>query len=215
MLRSSDIDNIALQIDTTLLNWKLIYDLDDKLKYFNLLFILLLDKHAPLQKFVVKSNQDSFVFNQTIINHRNIRDFLYEVWRRNKNATSLKNYRKQRNLVNDMIRKAKFQHFKRNIFNIDLPCEQLWKNFQRHGLSKSKADYNSTKFLPDEFSDHFAVSESLQSSSSPPLERISSNRSFYFSNVSKIMCLLQLTVLNRNPQALTTFRLHLFECFYL
>ena len=103
-------------------------DPDDKLEAFNLLFIEILDQHAPLKTVRVKKKPSPWI-SKSIRKEMDRRDSLFRYFRRNPSAPAWDIYKAQRNRVVWLQRKAKFDHFHHLLLKKPHPSA-LWKTLK-------------------------------------------------------------------------------------
>ena len=108
--------------------------------HFITIFLIVLDKHAPIKKKHLRANHTNFVTKQlrkAVMKRSKLRnDFL-----KDRNDASQSAYRKQRNLCVTLLRKAKKQYF---------------SNLEPKLITDNKKFWNSVKPL---FSDKITVKE--------------------------------------------------------
>ena len=103
--------------------------------YFESLFELVLDRHAPLKSKCIRGNEKPHMnkgLKKAIMN----RTRLWNIYCKTKSSTDLRAYREQRNLITKMNKKAKFDHFDRTIEASKNNCKAFWKSCKPF-LSKS------------------------------------------------------------------------------
>lgn len=118
---------------------------------FNERFKYLHDTFIPLRR--VKRNENAWYTNEidlAIIN----RNMAYSNWKRSKCVINEREYKRHRNIVNLLIRKAK-DNYEKRIINLNVPSKVLWNNIKKLGSGKqcSYNDYND--FTSDSINNYF------------------------------------------------------------
>ena len=144
-------DPDAFLNDLAQCNFSKIYyenDPDAALNLFYNIFIPLLDKHAPIIKRRIKNRVRPEWLSNDIIEEMNKRDKL-------SNNKQSKEYKKQRNKVTSMVRKAKKTYYNKLIESNE-NIATLWKvTNQILGKNASKSTAQSNLFTADEFNNYF------------------------------------------------------------
>jgi hypothetical protein len=126
----------------------LIPDASEALSYWSKLFISIIDKHAPLHKKRVKHATLPRWLSPEIIKAMKTRDML-------KKSKQFNEYKKQRNFVKGMVRKAKKAYFEKLICNNNV-VSSIWQamNELTH-KSRRNSGKLGNKFSAEDFNHHF------------------------------------------------------------
>ena len=137
-----------------------VYDTTHPDKALDLLLMMLLviiDKHAPLRTKRVKHPDLPPWITQELIFTMNLRDTY-------KNKKDDDNYKKLKNLVSNMVDKAKEAYFEKMIED-KKDTKTLWRALNTFTKKSIKKDCNATNISPDDFNQHFlSVSDRILSS---------------------------------------------------
>ena len=106
-------------------------DLDDKTEVFNLLFLNILDQHAPLRTVRVKKKPSPWI-TKAIRKEMDRRNRLFRFYRRNLTDAAWEIYKAQRNRVVWFQRKAKFAYFHHPLLKKPHPST-LWRTLKQSG----------------------------------------------------------------------------------
>jgi hypothetical protein len=91
-------------------------DVDDKLFLFNTLFTDVLNLHAPIKTVRVKRNCTPWI-SRTVRSEMDKRNKLHKTFLSSRSTSSWEEYKRQRNLVVSLQRKAKIDYFHRILSN--------------------------------------------------------------------------------------------------
>ena len=152
-------------------------DPDDKTEVFNLLFLDILDNHAPVRTVRVKKKPSPWI-TKAIRKEMDRRNRLFRFYRRNPTDAAWEIYKAQRNRVVWLQRKAKFDYFHHLLLKKPHPST-LWRTLKL-ATSPSLCSVNWPSFSPDltsfanDLDNHFAsVSSNIMTSA--PLSSASSS----------------------------------------
>lgn len=181
-----NVDSDELLMAANSLNWARLYqlcDVNEQVLLLNSFISYLIYRFVPLKK--ISGNRKSRVpiFNNEILLHRNIRDFLHENWRKHKTQINRLKYVRARNKVNCMIKAAKCQFFN-DRFSNNIPSKLFWKNYNTYinpTIAERKCDIN-----PDEFNSYFGSVFTPNNGKFDPdsINFPADDKEFYFNNVS-------------------------------
>ena len=173
-------------------------DPDDKAEVFNLLFLDILDQHAPIRTVRVKKNPSPWI-TKAIRKEMDRRDRLFRFYRRNPTSGAWDIYKAQRNRVVWIQRKAKYDYFHRLLLKKPHPSS-IWRTLKLATSSSSSENWsfasNLTSFA-DNLNNHFASvsSNNLTVTSAPlTLDPSSSAPSSFIDNSSSMPSSLSLTL---------------------
>ena len=134
--------------------------------HFITIFLIVLDKHAPIKKKHLRANHTNFVTKQlrkAVMKRSKLRnDFL-----KDRNDASQSAYRKQRNLCVTLLRKAKKQHFSNLEPKLTIDNKKFWKSVKPLlsdkitvkeiiNLTENGVILSSDTNIADTFNDYFS-----------------------------------------------------------
>ena len=145
-------------------------DVDDKVFAFNSLFSGVLDCHAPVKTVRVKKNCAPWI-SRSIRKEMDKRNKLLRVFLGSRSPSAWNDFKRQRNLVVSLQRKAKIEHFQHLISKNSSPAT-LWKTLKSvRPLSTSSSNWDALgsdhTSIANSLNDHF-VSVSSSNASLPP-----------------------------------------------
>jgi Reverse transcriptase (RNA-dependent DNA polymerase)/Endonuclease-reverse transcriptase len=192
----SRIDIDLLMRDVASVDWSPIYsmpDVDEQVAYFNDVIMRLFDGHVPVRRGRQRSNINPW-FNSEIELAIVNRDLAYRSWRVGRTTQLREIYRRFRNSVKTLVRRAKRGYMSR-FLDPSLPSRTLYRNLDTIGIRDENDSVNN--LCPDRLNAYFsgvagavtsAHGDSDDSSGpvlAPHLNSVGgSDASFAFSNVT-------------------------------
>ena len=134
----------------------------------------LVEAHAPMKKCKVKIKEGALWYNSDIHHAKQLRRRYERHWRHTKSDTDLNVFKKQRSLVNNLIRKAKISYYQNKFENVKDQKElfQLVNNLLDKKGDKTLPETGSDEELASQFSKYFeakitSIRKSLLANSVP------------------------------------------------
>ena len=147
--------------DLSLIPWSVgeVFDnVDDRLDFFNQMFLQVLDNHAPLRRLRVKRNGVPWV-TKDLRHQMDNRDKLLRRFRKTRAVLDWECYRQQRNKVRTLLRNSKIAHFS-NLIDKKAHPSTLWRALKA-ALPTPKPNWScfgdNSKSLANKFNHHFAA----------------------------------------------------------
>lgn len=137
------------------LPWHYIYnncDPEAQLSVFNELVRDIFENFVPVKTRIFNNSRPRWLTN-TILFHIELRNFAYHFWKRNKCLINRDAFKRQRNYVTYLIRKAK-NTFLQYHLNPDQPSKQFWKKIKNLEIGKAKSN-SDICFSVNELNDYF------------------------------------------------------------
>ena len=150
------------ELDFILQNYNLLNMINDD---FNILFMKIFDKHAPLKKKYVRANEGPFITKE-LRKEITKRTKLLNIYRRDKSFRSRQAYRRQRNICTSLCKRNKKDYYS----NLHPSCvtsnKKFWKSvkplFSEKSLTRDNitliekgSNTDDSKEVADTFSDFF------------------------------------------------------------
>jgi hypothetical protein len=137
-------------------------DANDAVAMWYDIFLPIVDKHAPIRRKRVKHQTLPGWMSNDIIEAMKLRDRL-------KKDKQFNEYKKQRNVVSELVKKAKKAHFE-NMIHEQSDTAHLWRAMNNiTGKGSTNKGSNKCNFSPDEFNNYFlSLSDVLDPTQSHP-----------------------------------------------
>jgi len=173
------------------ISWDSVFNgntIDEKLSNFVNLLTDHINKHLPLKTARVTRPPAPWI-NECIRAKMKERDNYYAIYRRSNLVSDKERYKKLRNTVTYMLRKAKIKYY-HNFLGANQDVKSRWKTLRNLGIGKTRHDLNINISL-DELNNHFInlappLNENVKLETLNNLKTVynAPNEQFYFSGVN-------------------------------
>ena len=151
------IDTNKLFNDCLCSDWSSMYNyvnVDDIVETFNSIILKLFEDNVPISKIKSQSLYPPW-FNDEIESGINLRDYVLSLWKRKKRNEYLIEFRKLRNRVTALIRRAKTIYFNDYLISKNEKPGKFWSKIKKLGLGKSND--TTPDIDPDLFCNYITV----------------------------------------------------------